>query len=397
MKKLIIAVVTLCSLNLGLKAQQEGKSIIFFKGTLSETLSAAQKANKLVFIDCYTSWCAPCKMMDKYLFTNDTVAQYFNKNFINYKLDMEKGEGPEVGKKYTVFSYPTYLFLDGTGKLVHRSAGRKPAAEFIAVAKQASNPAETSLAMVNRYAAGERSPDFLLKYVVSLNGTNSNKAKRIFQENLTTVSDEVLKTDLGWEIIKMYPLSEEDRLYKFLTANEAHFISKYGKSEVKKIQRAIEVKVLYATLHKMESEKFFRLLATYRQNTDAEAVATAAKMELIYYLNAKDYPTFIKLAKQYSQSSLKTEDATLNFLARRCADSTEDKAALQQALAMAKQAVAINDKDYANQSSYAQVCYKMGLKDEALNAAQIAYQIIKDENPKAAKKTEELIAKIKVM
>jgi len=397
MKKLIIAVITLCSLNLGLKAQENGKSITFAQGTLKEVLTQAQKTNKLVFIDCYTSWCGPCKMMEKLVFTNDTVARFFNKAFINYKMDMEKGEGPEVAAQYRVASYPTYLFLDGTGKVVHRSAGRMPAADFIAVAQKASNPAETSLAIEERYVAGDRSPELVLKYIEGLKKSNINKAKRIFQEDLATASDEVLKTNIGWKIIKMFPLSEEDRLYKFMIANEAYFVAKQGKEEVRGIQRQIELSGLYKALGKKEKEDLFKRLADYRRDADAAMLGTAAKIELMYYFNTNDYPAFIRMAKQYSASVLKTDDNVLSFIAHRCSLDTDDKAVLQQVLAMAKQAIMINDKIYVNQRSYADVCYKLGLKDEALKAAQLAVQIVSEENPKAAKQTEELIEKIKVM
>ncbi len=395
--KIIIAFTLLCTFTLCVNAQQQNKSIMFVKGTISETLGQAKKSNKLVFVDCYTSWCGPCKMMEKYVFTNDTVASYFNKTFVNYELDMEKGEGPEFNKKYKVSSYPTYLFLDGDGKVVHRSGGKMPALEFIAVAQKAANPSETSLAIEARYAGGDRSPELVLKYIEVLKRTIPNKATRIYQENLVTVSDEVLLTDLGWEIIKLYPLNEEDRLYKFLNIHEAHFVSKYGKDEVEKIQKQVETRNLSKALFTKDKENFFKRLAVYRQNGDAEALRKSAQMELVFYIFTHDYTSFINIAKQYSQSVLKTDDTTLSFVAHYCEGNSDDNAALQQALAMARQALMLNGKVYVNQRTYADLCYKLGLKEEAFKAAQACLQIIGDENPKVTKLVEQLIEKIKLM
>lgn len=397
MKKIVIAATTLCFLAVGANAQQEGQSIKFFNGTVAETLSEAKKTNKLVFIDCYTSWCGPCKKMDKYVFTNDTVAAYFNNTFVNYKMDMEKGEGVDVGRLYKVLSYPTYLFLDGDGKVVHRSAGAMPAAEFIALARKTSNPAETSLAIEERYASGDRSPEFLLKYIAVLKRSNVNKARRVYDEHLTTLSDKDLQSEVGWEIIKLYPLSGEDRLYKFLVSHESYFVSKYGKEEVGKIHRQIELRAMSKALFTKDKENFISRLAIYRKTASAEELRTAARMELVFYIVTKDYPVFIDLAKQHSQGVLKTDDRNLSFVAHYCDANSDDKGVLQQALAMAKQAVMINDKVYMNQRSYADLCYKLGLKEEALKAARIALQLIIDENPKAGKLTEELIEKIQVM
>ena len=42
----------------------EAQGISFVEGkTLSEVLAQAKNEGKLVFVDCYTEWCGPCKMM----------------------------------------------------------------------------------------------------------------------------------------------------------------------------------------------------------------------------------------------------------------------------------------------------------------------------------------------
>jgi thioredoxin-related protein len=59
------------------------------------------------------------------------VGEYYNKNFINYKFDMEKGEGPEFASKYRVTAYPTLLYLTSDGKVLHRVMGAKQPEGFI--------------------------------------------------------------------------------------------------------------------------------------------------------------------------------------------------------------------------------------------------------------------------
>lgn len=55
-------------------------------------LAKAEKENKLVFFDAYAVWCGPCKLMVKNIFPLETVGDFYNANFINVKIDMEKGE-----------------------------------------------------------------------------------------------------------------------------------------------------------------------------------------------------------------------------------------------------------------------------------------------------------------
>ncbi|MEY3443377.1 MAG: hypothetical protein RLZZ519_1658 [Bacteroidota bacterium] len=87
--------------------------IQFEQSAFTEVLAKAKSENKLVFLDAYTSWCGPCKWMAKNAFTDPETAAFFNTNFVNVTVDMEKGEGVDIAKQYGVTAYPTLLFLDG--------------------------------------------------------------------------------------------------------------------------------------------------------------------------------------------------------------------------------------------------------------------------------------------
>ncbi|MBP1637903.1 MAG: Thioredoxin protein, partial [Bacteroidetes bacterium] len=101
---------------------------------LSEAFAKAKTENKLIFIDCYTTWCGPCKMMSRDIFPQKEVGDYFNAKFVNLKLNMEATENVELAKKYGVKAYPTYLFLNADGEVVHKGLGSMPAEKFIEVA-----------------------------------------------------------------------------------------------------------------------------------------------------------------------------------------------------------------------------------------------------------------------
>jgi thiol:disulfide interchange protein len=128
MKKLLIGIACLTSLH----AIAQNREISFKEADWKSQLATAKKDNKIIFFDAYTSWCGPCKMMAKDIFTRDSVADLFNQTFLNVKYDMEKGEGPELQKKYGVSAYPTYLFINADGEVVHKIVGSMPAKEFIA-------------------------------------------------------------------------------------------------------------------------------------------------------------------------------------------------------------------------------------------------------------------------
>ena len=56
--------------------------IDFRESGFAKALEAAKVENKLVFMDCYTSWCGPCKRMAAQEFTQEKAGEYFNPRFI---------------------------------------------------------------------------------------------------------------------------------------------------------------------------------------------------------------------------------------------------------------------------------------------------------------------------
>jgi len=105
--------------------------------SMSDILEKAEKSEKLVFVDIMTDWCLPCKMMDKDVFSNPEVADFMNQNFINYKVDAEKGNGPMVSLVYEVKTFPTLLFVDSKGKVIVKKVGAAYHSELMEMAKSA--------------------------------------------------------------------------------------------------------------------------------------------------------------------------------------------------------------------------------------------------------------------
>jgi thioredoxin-related protein len=103
------------------KDKDEG--IKFMEADWNKALREAKKQNKPIFLDAYTSWCGPCRMLKNKTFTNKAVGDFFNKNFINIALDMERGDGLAVAEKYQIRAYPTLIITDGDQKSVSVSEG----------------------------------------------------------------------------------------------------------------------------------------------------------------------------------------------------------------------------------------------------------------------------------
>ncbi len=60
--------------------------------SMEEALAAQKENPKKIFMDVYTTWCGPCKMLDKNTFSDKNVAEYLNKNFYPVKFNAEGNE-----------------------------------------------------------------------------------------------------------------------------------------------------------------------------------------------------------------------------------------------------------------------------------------------------------------
>lgn len=116
--------------------------------TMNEALAAQKEEPKKIFLDAYTDWCGPCKMLDRNTFQNEDVAEYINEHFYAVKFNAEGTESIDYeGFTYTnpnyipnkrgrnsqhqfaeflkVRAYPTMVFFDEKGEVITPIMGYK--------------------------------------------------------------------------------------------------------------------------------------------------------------------------------------------------------------------------------------------------------------------------------
>ncbi len=117
-----------------------GKSpshIVFIEDSFDEALRQAAKQNKYVFVDAYATWCGPCKMLKAITFTNSRAADFYNNNFVNVSIDMEKGQGPQLAQKWGLRVDPTLIIFNKDGKPILGAEGYLSAKDLIRFGQQA--------------------------------------------------------------------------------------------------------------------------------------------------------------------------------------------------------------------------------------------------------------------
>lgn len=74
--------------------------------TMNEALAAQKKAPKKIFMDAYTTWCGPCKLLDKNTFSDKNVIKFINENYYAVKFNAEGTE--EITYNDFKYTNPNY-------------------------------------------------------------------------------------------------------------------------------------------------------------------------------------------------------------------------------------------------------------------------------------------------
>ena len=216
----------------GQEALKKAKGIEFVSGSWDEILSKARQENKLIFMDCYTSWCGPCKQMARTTFVDPEVATMFNEKFINVKVDMEKGEGKTLKERYHVTAYPTLNFINGNGEIVHCVVGGMDVKELMAQGNVALSGKGLTY-MQGEYANGNRAPEFIETYLNVLDMANlGEEAQKVSLDYFATLDREKLNEKAYWNIFTKFVNDVNSDLFQYVYANRVKFYPLYGEQQV---------------------------------------------------------------------------------------------------------------------------------------------------------------------
>ncbi len=217
-------------------AQENG---IKFERELSwEQIKQKAKAeNKYIFVDCYTTWCAPCKAMEKNIYPLESVGAYYNARFICLKVQMDTskkdneeikkmyGDAHKILNEYDVNAYPSFLFFSPNGKLMHRTAGGYNENLFIALADDALNPEKQYYRLLTDFQNGKKDTsvmkqlarttkligDIKLAQQIATEYISNLKNRRQFTKDNIQFIREFSQSEKAQQIANKYILSLQER------------------------------------------------------------------------------------------------------------------------------------------------------------------------------------------
>lgn len=389
MKKLFSLLLLLAACATAATAQ----GIQFHEGDWNSALAKAKSENKAIFVDAYTTWCGPCKMMAKNTFTDAEVGDFFNKNFICVKMDMEKGEGLTMAAEQQVRAYPTYLFFASDGSSLHRSLGYMKPAEFIQAGQDALDPNKQLASLTNRYNKGDRDADFLLKYAYACRNSMNGQHEKVAMEYLAAQPKWEGKETMQF-ILEMIGTAGT-KPFDYVSNNREIFVAEFGEEQVDDfLARGISQSLFNDAANADEplSDKADLLFKKYFAEKGA---LYSARFMMDFYAGQENWEEYAKVSETYINRNKEINAQELNSIAWAFYLAIDNKDQLKKAVEWAKRSVAM-EAGYYNMDTLAALYFKTGNKKNAKKYAKMAIEQAKKEG-QDPKETEELLEKINQM
>ena len=377
MKKIILLFCV--AIPLALSAQNEGMQFLG-DSTLQSALAKAKQTNKLLFVDCYTSWCGPCKYMSTTIFPMPEVGKFYNEHFLNWKIDCEKVNKIDTAtfRKYSIHLYPTFLFLNSDGKIVHIGLGSRPAAPFVELGRVALDSTRNYVGLKKKILLGDRSSTTLHEYYMS----DINAPTQYIDDHFALVDDSIKMSKESWLLFNYFMKDIDGPAFRYFKEHKAQYEQKFGKENVDR--KLTNLLSYYARPGK---EKQYELLsqidtvltAKVKLLNQLEVQTTAYRNDPSNKENLKKLIAIATLLDKQNKLEVWMSNE-LSWLVYENYKKANDMNALKQAEVWSKKTVDAQPDTHAFVDTYAHIIFDLGRKKEAIQREEFALKKAIEEN-----------------
>lgn len=343
----------------------------FYELTWDEALESATKTGKMIFVEGYVNWSQPCEILEQYTFTNQQVVSYFNEHFINLQVDMDDYPGNMLADAYDVTSFPSLLFINPTGQLVHQLCGAVESEVLLDAAKIAQSD-NSLLSLSTKFKEGDRSYALLMNYSLALQAAcieTASLADLYFAK--TDRKDWMNET--SWMMLNLNVSDPYSEPFQNLLAYRDMYVLKYGKDTVD----AKIYNVLIDQLIAIYEGQDLTLFATQALRSLMNGVEFEDKEKLVSMIDLKkfdlkeDWENYANTVVKVVAEQKVTDPDQLNDFGWKFYLYVNNKTHLQSAKNWLK-VVIDNYPDATYLDTYASLNYKLGDQKEAVKYAKKA-------------------------
>ncbi len=383
----------LLSLTLSLNILAQDREIEFRDLTFSEALTAADEENKPIFMDCYTTWCGPCKWMAANIFTENEIADFYNENFVCVKFDMEKGEGIELAKEFKIRAYPTLLFVDANRELVMKQIGAPRDPEpYINLGENARSEDYNLIALAENVDENRNDASYMAKYFKVMAAADMVDQEQVDQYFSQIPKDEWLSAE-NVEIMSSIEHDIESQIFQDLVARSDAYVA--VDSTLKDVIGYSIVSALLneAYSRKETAEEDYLALLNKVKSWEFPGKGLALFMVESRVAQRQGSEDYIEYCLEKVKPNVWDNPNELNSVAWYFFKNTDEPEHLKAAESWAERAVALEPSHHIL-DTYANLLFKNGKKQKALEVGKQALNVAQAEGADT-QAYEEFIATIK--
>ena len=299
------------------------QGIKFVESNFKEAVAQAEQENKLLFMDCYTSWCGPCRLLANRVFPNDSIGQFFNKHFVSLKVDMEKGEGPALARQYGVKAYPTLLFIDpSTQEIVSQVVGFRTVKALLEDAQKAANPNRNLQGLAAQFNENPTNPAIASAYLEGLWAASLTQERDETLKNyLSRLTPEEICTTDNWKILSTHTENPYSYAFDCLHKNREGFRNVMGKEAVNAkldhLYRYASMKFIYRKRvpeNEFPQNKFNKLMELLKQEEGDEFAYYLTQLEMIDNVQKGNYRGMLDVLDRADKKQILTPQTRFYFI-----------------------------------------------------------------------------------
>lgn len=394
--------------------QATDTTLVLEKMPYEQLFETARQQGKSVMLYFHFDGCGACRKMEKTAFRSKEVIGFFKKNYLCFDINTRKGKGIAINEGYGVRMHPTFLFLDAEGKLQHKIVGVFSAEDFLQHARSALESEKTLVQYTRAYEQGRRDPDFLREYCYLLRDAYELDSTLI-RTYLATQSREELRQEHNLRFIYEFALylhqpvlTFDSPAFQLLVEERERFDTLFEPQQVTVRILMLLNRYVYGAIEDGDSLRFEQLLAAMRPYDLGErhfykemdgrptgmiySPSLTLHARMAWHDKAGNEKAYLAALEAYTEK-LWDDPEALNSEAWAFYEQEDDPARLQQALRWARRSVELTPR-YINTDTLAALLFKLGQYPEALEQAEKALALAKEEGEDASG-TKELVGKIR--
>lgn len=323
-----------------------GQQTLFVDKNYDASLALARAENKPLVILFYANWCPHCNKMKKEVFTENSVIDFYSKNYICMSVDSESDYGKQLKTrfqdKFRINSFPTFAFLAADETLLYCNSGEFNKEKFLEEGNNTLLPENQLPTIKATYLADKKNPDKCLKYIVTLRKTGMDTTP-IAQTYLAALSPEQKLEDINWRVFSNGINNFDTDEFKYVVANKDAFSKAISASRVdKKINYTIS-ETLRPFVDKADTINYDkkRLIAEGFHIRKVDSIVY--RYDLIIIPQTTNWKKYQKITTENVAKFSINDPVTLYDICNTYFETVKDKKGLLQAVEWSKHLLSIGE------------------------------------------------------